>query len=242
MSKVLICSPIRDKEYCLKEYLDSIYKLDYPKEKIKIYFVENDSIDKTVKILEEFKDKHESEYRSIQIETLLELDEKKADFKTHEWKPEDLLRLGKLRDRCLNQIEDEEFIFMIDADVILQPETLKRLIGLNLPVVTTLFYSKWKLEEAYPNIGYVKEENPWNVISPPDAYIQFKWPTFKVDVLMAVWLMKTEVIKKYNLSFCQDMETDKEVRMEFKVFCKKCRDVGVEQFCDMVYPARHIEV
>ena len=51
MDDIMIGCPVRDREWILPKYLDSIYALSYPKENICLCFIVNDSTDNTLERL-----------------------------------------------------------------------------------------------------------------------------------------------------------------------------------------------
>jgi len=55
--KVTIIVPVYNAEKTIKECINSILEIDYPKEKLELIFVNNSSTDRTENILNEFKDK-----------------------------------------------------------------------------------------------------------------------------------------------------------------------------------------
>jgi glycosyltransferase involved in cell wall biosynthesis len=62
-----IAMPIWNRQYCIQQVLDSIINQTYPKEKIKLVFVDNFSSDGTFTILQKFAEKLKEEYLHIQI-------------------------------------------------------------------------------------------------------------------------------------------------------------------------------
>lgn len=234
--RVLITSCIRQKAYCLDKFLDGIYNLDYPKRLLSIYFLEGDSTDNSLEILTKWKDKHMDEYNSVIIDKV-DWDENRDKFKHHTWTPTHLTHLAHLRDRCLEHVGKNEYILMVDGDVKLHPETLKRLIAIQKPVTTTLLYSRWLGRDNLPNIGWV-DKNPYECYWYPKEFIE-KSPTFPVGVLMAVWLIKRDVIDR-GIRFYENDVENKE--MEFKVFSKRCRENNIQQWVDTMFPAKHVEV
>ena len=54
--KVLIACPVKDRDWILPNYLQSVLELDYPKELIDIYWIVNNSSDNSLLMLESFRD------------------------------------------------------------------------------------------------------------------------------------------------------------------------------------------
>lgn len=106
---VTIGMPVRDREEVLPRVLEAIVAMDYPKERIRFVFNENMSKDRTPEILEEFKDRCGGVYEDIRI--------------IH---GEGVL--GELRNQCIEEAEDTYAIVFIDSDVIVKPNTMRRLV------------------------------------------------------------------------------------------------------------------
>lgn len=53
---ILIVTPFRNEDYSIPHYLRALKEIDYPKDLIDLYWLENDSSDKTLSMLQEAKD------------------------------------------------------------------------------------------------------------------------------------------------------------------------------------------
>ena len=65
--KILIASFIKNMAFCFPQWRDAILAIDYPKELIKFVIVENDSVDATWDMLENFKKDYEQDYMGINL-------------------------------------------------------------------------------------------------------------------------------------------------------------------------------
>jgi len=70
LPKIFIGVPTRNHAWALPKYLDAVLDLDYPKDKINIYFLVNDSPDGTFEILETFREKYSSDYCNVENEEI----------------------------------------------------------------------------------------------------------------------------------------------------------------------------
>ena len=66
--RILIACPVHNREWILPYYLKYLHALDYDKNLIDIYWIVNNTTDKSKKLLERFKEEHGGAYRSITIE------------------------------------------------------------------------------------------------------------------------------------------------------------------------------
>lgn len=67
MNSILIISPFRNEEHSVPHYLKSLKALDYPPELIDVYWLENDSTDNTLVLLDEAK--NDFNFNSLTLES-----------------------------------------------------------------------------------------------------------------------------------------------------------------------------
>lgn len=60
--RIVICTPFCNEEHSIPLYMEGLLKIDYPKELIDLVWLENDSIDNTKKLLDDWFAKIKSEY------------------------------------------------------------------------------------------------------------------------------------------------------------------------------------
>jgi len=108
---VTIGTPVYNSAWSLPRVLDAILKLDYPRNLLRIVFVNNGSTDNSEELLLGFKSTHRSEYEGIII------------------RESSLPSIPVARNICLDSSEGTDFIFFIDADVVVPSQTLQKLIG-----------------------------------------------------------------------------------------------------------------
>lgn len=156
--KILIGCPISNRAWILNEYLECIYNLNYPKKDIILYWIVNNSIDDSFKILENFKRKHTIEYNKIIIEVFN--DPIKMPYKdtrdkyirrqyTYHW-------LALLRNKLLDKATEQECTFLLssDSDILLRQDTLNRLLSHNVPLISSLIYNGYEYIPANAGISY----------------------------------------------------------------------------------------
>jgi glycosyltransferase involved in cell wall biosynthesis len=108
---VTIGMPTYNREWSLPRVLESVMQLDYEKKRIRICFVDNDSTDGTMNIIEGFSRDHGSLYESVVIESQRS-------------------NIARARNIAFGRAEGSEYIFFLDSDILVPPDTIKRLVGL----------------------------------------------------------------------------------------------------------------
>jgi hypothetical protein len=208
---ILIGCPCRNRSWVISRYLEGIYSLNYPKNKLILYFLLNDSIDQTEVILKKFQQLHQHKYKLIQIDKIKNhapeykrLISKSPQFAEKYWESV-YLNIAKLRNKVIDKVIEtgSDYWFSIDSDIILNnPETLNILLQENKPVISCIINNDQiqnpylPIQKAACNIlnfdehGKVKHITGWEMNS-----------TFQVQITGAICLYKAEIFKNPNIRF-----------------------------------------
>jgi len=106
---ITICVPVHNNEWSLDLLLAHLVKIEYPKDHLRLVFVENGSTDRSYEVLQEFKKKHEEEYEGI---ILKKIEERGISLARN-------IALGY----------SIGFVLLLDADIIVRPDLLRVLLG-----------------------------------------------------------------------------------------------------------------
>lgn len=222
----IIC-PIRNREFVLSYFLDHIYKLNYPKDKISIIFCINDSIDASDQILRKFKKDNKNEYKDIKILTYnlkSPTDERIKGYRQNIFEP-----LSKVRNYLLSQTTSE-YIFSVDSDILVQIDTLKRLVKADKDIISAIIYNghvfspekPWR----YTNIMNKNANGQYIHFSRRHRTVEYKNNCIvEVDMTGAVYLMTAEVAHKIKYAFHPNGE-------DF-AFCQDAQDKGFSIFSNI---------
>lgn len=107
---ITIGIPVYNSAWSLPKVLDSVLTLDYPKELLRIVFVNNDSTDRSEEIVKTFASNHQKEFESITVRECNGI-------------------ISVARNVCLECSAGTDFVFFIDADVVVPSETLRKLLS-----------------------------------------------------------------------------------------------------------------
>lgn len=162
MKNILIGIPIKNGEVFIDNLLEQINKLSYPKQCISICFVENDSDDNTWEYLN--KQLHTKlSYNQYKKISLLKLDLgfklKHEDRHKFEYSKNRIKNLVVLRNFIVNNfLEDNEYLWWVDADVELLPEnSIEYLSSFNKDILMPYYYTDWW--ECYDCASYAYVNN-----------------------------------------------------------------------------------
>ncbi len=108
---VTIGMPTFNREWSLPRVLASLYEFDYDKKKIRICFVDNESTDATMKIIERFRAEHGKEYESVVVVVARS-------------------GISKARNIAFEKASGTDYVFFLDSDILAKPDTIKRLLAI----------------------------------------------------------------------------------------------------------------
>lgn len=226
--KILLCSPVHEKENIFKLHLESVRNLEIPKnvELTKFYFLHN---------CEDLKQhiNGEREYHSIFNNDI----KYNKDEITHHWKENNFNAVISMKNLFLDFFikKDFDYIFFIDSDICLHPKSLTSLLNANKDMISNIFWTKWTPEqEEQPNVWefdhYLFLEHTMEELKKPQYY--------RCGMTGACTLIKRDVIASgvnwkpiYNVSFSQ---------WEDRAFCIRVAVNGFEIWTDTHYPAYHL--
>ncbi|MGV6936015.1 glycosyltransferase [Paenibacillus sp. CMM36] len=234
---VTIAAPIRNRAWILPSYLRRIIDINYPKTKIELLFVINDSEDISLDILNSFKKENKHAFKSIRIDVY----NRKAPVDKRDLNIRNNFiydHLSKLRNYIMSKIKTDYLMF-IDTDILVQPDIINNLLKHKQDIVSSLIWNGYITRPdkpyLYPNImkknnhGYfehIVNNQVKNAPSLPSSSL------IEVDLTGAVILLSRKVYKSAKYGFHPQGED--------AYFCKMAQDKGFELFCDLSVFSNHI--
>jgi cellulose synthase/poly-beta-1,6-N-acetylglucosamine synthase-like glycosyltransferase len=250
--KVLIACPVKDRDWILPNYLQSVLELDYPKELIDIYWIVNNSSDNSLLMLESFRDQFVDSYNSITIAVLndktIPNDTRTQEIRrqhTYDW-------LAKLRNMMLDKCValDCDYLLSSDCDILLNAGTIQRLMSHDQHCVSALVYNGYLHRPKGVGPNYSPIENAhlypnclvWNEDEKIYKHIRSRRTSnpelntyghlLVVHFTGACILISKELASKARYSYFN--------RGEDEPFCRMAREKGYNVFCDVSLLNAHI--
>lgn len=247
MRNVVIGSPVKQKAVILEQFLHSLDKLDADGLTIKYMFVDDN--DTASSLLCDFAARH--------ADTVIIRGDNPEDYHcdedTHCWQESLIWKVAAYKDRIIEYAlqAGAEYLFLVDSDLYLHPQTIKHLIELKKDIVSEVFWTKWSQQlTPLPQVwvgdqyrlfamerGELVSEKEQMIRT--QAFIeQLKTPgVYKVGGLGACTLISRYALEKgvnfkelYNLGFIG----------EDRHFCVRAAALGLELYADTCYPPYHI--
>ncbi|MGE5583957.1 MAG: glycosyltransferase family 2 protein [Bacillota bacterium] len=250
--RVLVGSPVKQKPAILGEFLRSLVEMDTEGLFVDYIFIDDNDVPASSSQLAKFCPKggtvivwsaEESETQEPYV----------CDDKTHWWNYNLVWRVATHKNRIIDLARSGhyDFLFLLDSDLVLHPDTLHHLVGCRKPIVSEVFWTKWDpATEPLPQVWlrdvYTLFENaPWERLTQEGAqqrareFLQrLRVPgLYEVGGLGACTLIAREALDAGvsfseipNLSFWG----------EDRHFCIRAAALGLKLFVDTCYPAYHI--
>ena len=242
---IYIGSPVRNahgedetKAWILPEYLDGILRLDYPKDRITLSFLVNDCVDNSLDLLLNLRNAYKDQYRKIIVNSV--------DFKVLNYIRTGGARVGydhlaMIRNLWLDSLSDEDYIFSVDTDIVMLPNTLSTLLSHNLDMCAALIsnlFGNFSICNIL-NLHTVqkKTHNPSEPVRDfvVAAHVQDipQSEVIEIDVTGAVALMHRKIIDA-GVRFSDDKQG------EDIAFCTAVKEAGFKIHCDTGHRLFHV--
>ena len=153
--------------------------------------------------------------------------EKSAD--DHIWTHDNLGKMPKLRNACIQRALDGgyDYLFSVDTDLVLHPETLRALLEADRDIVSEIFWTKhWCNAWLYDQASGMPEE--WKA---PGLY--------RVGMTGACTLIRRRVFEA-GVNFAPIPNIYKALWGEDRFFCVRAACHGFELWVDTHWPAEHL--
>lgn len=206
--KVFIGTCVHNKQWVIRQYIENLEALEYPKELISLVMYINDSVDGTREILldEMFRLKKLHNYGRLEVyeENFGFVDDRLNDIRRgtktlYGCGNNDFSHFALVRNNHKKLIQDEDYFFSVDCDVLVQPKSLKMLLEDNKDFVA-LPVNNQQNRNDYPIAEWPKAN--YNIAIKTDrgldVWKNFPWnKVFECDITGACVLMKAEIAKKF---------------------------------------------
>lgn len=245
--KILIGSPIYQKPIILELFLHCLSRLQLADYEVHYHFIDDNRDAQSRHILHTFQQNN----RNVLIESARE--EAEDPYHGHNWSQKKIWKVAGFKNRIIEHARCEvfDYLFLVDSDLLLYPQTISCLIDARKEIVSEVFWTKW-VETS------VQQPQVWLT----DDYIQYKKEVgekvskeeervrtfaffdmlkkpgvYEVGGLGACTLIARSALEK-GVSFKQIKNLS--FWGEDRHFCVRASALGIDLFVDTHYPAFHI--
>ncbi|MGL5084952.1 MAG: glycosyltransferase, partial [Clostridium sp.] len=209
---------------------------------------DNDNVDSEI-LLHEFAKTNNVNFLSNNSQAC----EYHCDETSHRWSEDLINKVIDFKNRMIDYFlsTDNEYIFFIDSDLVLNKDTLTRLVSLNKDIVSNIFWTQWTPDSApMPQVWlqdnynfYIQDRcrnlTPEEVNTKSIEFLEMikKPGTYEVGGLGACTLINRDPLEAgVNFSFISNVSFFGEDRS----FCVRAAVLGYTLYVDTYYPAYHI--
>lgn len=250
MKKILIGAPVRQHPVILNLYLLSLQRLDTENLLVDYFFIDDNDNQESSKILEAFG---MNEHALVQKYSETATESYHKDEHTHYWTGSLIEKVADIKNQIIAKALNGgyDYLFLIDSDLILHKNTLKRLIETDQEIISEIFWTKWtpdanELPQVWLRDHYTLFQQRFGEFLTPeetnrrtDEFLEMlRVPgVYEVGGLGALTLIKREVLEAgvhfgaiKNVSFWG----------EDRHFCIRAVSHGFNLHVDTHYPALHL--
>lgn len=264
--RVLIASPVRQRAVILREFLESLERLDLTNLEVDLAFIDDRNDHdllhrfaqgkRTVRILPSGILSGKPYVHPNPDDSCIDGnpdDPYIRDDRTHHWLENLIWKVAAYKDYLIHLALDEgyDYLFLVDSDLYLHPQTLRHLISLGKDIVSEVYWTRWEpqlipLPQVWAGDQYrLYHSQRDETLSEEEAakrsgefLAMLTQPgTYKVGGLGACTLISLEALKLgvsfqeiYNLGFSG----------EDRHFCIRAAALGLELYADTHYPPLHL--
>jgi hypothetical protein len=231
MKKILLFSSICKSKAILEIALNSYIKLQKDDFEIDFLFYDDNKEESSSTFLKEFCELH------VNCAIMPKLQTDESDYENHNWNASRIDRIIIIKNCAVQYVFENnyDYLFLVDADLVLHPDTLIHLVKQKQHFIFTIFWTLF-FNELY------HKPNAWDFHSwaykGSDTLLKLSEEgTYVVGGGGACTLLTDEILKK-GLTF--DRLPSLNYQGEDRHFCTRAQALGYDVMVDTVYPAYHI--
>ena len=143
--KLLIGSPIKQKTSILEVFLENLVKMDLAGLEVSYFFIDDNIEESSSELLKKFQKANKNVILKNYLDFGYEPGLNYQNQDTHSWKKSLIERITTFKDAIIKYAQNNSFdyLFFVDSDIIMNPQTIKHLIKQNVDIVSEVFWTSW---------------------------------------------------------------------------------------------------
>ncbi|WP_238650649.1 glycosyltransferase [Paenibacillus piscarius] len=248
-TRVLLGSPVHQKPAILEQFLNALTCLNLESIELDFYLIDDNKDEAASLLLRQFAESG----RSVFLQASGYNDDYIRDENTHIWHSNLVWKVAGFKNLMIRRAEafGYDYLFLIDSDLILQPDTLRHLIGTGKDIISEIFWTQWQPDTLLqPQVWMHDEYNQWEILpgeQPSPEEIRRRFLAFlmklqqpgiyEVGGLGACTLISSRAIAS-GISY--DRVRNISYWGEDRHFCIRAAALGIPLFVDTHFPALHL--
>ncbi|MBQ4870385.1 glycosyltransferase family 2 protein [Priestia megaterium] len=247
--RILVASPVHQKREILSLFLESLKHLNKEEMIVDFYFIDdNENVDSSCLLIQ-----FQEYIQSVIVEKSDYQDVYSRDGQTHYWNEHLVWKVADFKNSIIQYAKKKnyDYLFLVDSDLLLFPETLSHLVQQEKDIISEVFWTKWQPDSMeQPQVWLYDEytqydKQPGENLSTEQINARYQEfitkmrnpGVYEVGGLGACTLISQNALKKGvnfnkipNLTFWG----------EDRHFCIRAAAMGLSLYVDTHYPAHHI--
>ncbi|GGE32341.1 glycosyltransferase [Psychroflexus planctonicus] len=231
MKKILLFSPLCKPKDVLEVTLPSYLNLESEGFTYDILLYNDNNIEDSKKYTDNFISQHDN------VSLLPNIFNENSAYQKHNWNISLIDRISAIKNKAIEYAlkNNYDYIFLVDADLVLNPNTLMSLVNAQKHFIFEIFWT------MFTNAHYYKP-NAWDyhswVYDSPESIIKLKEPgVYEVGAGGACTLVSRELLERgLNFNRLSNMRFPGEDRH----FCTRVQALNEKVYIDTHFPAFHI--
>ncbi|OME94851.1 MULTISPECIES: glycosyltransferase [Paenibacillus] len=247
--RILIGSPIHQKPAILKEFLVSLHCLRQDDVEFGYLFIDDNQDKQASDMLRDFA----KVMAPVTVLASGQGDEYCRDENTHFWNEHLIWKVAEFKNTMIRHAIDEQydFLFLVDSDLLLHPETVEQLVASGRDIVSEVFWTSWQPDSApQPQVWLRDEYTQWEQQRGEDLskeeiavrYDQFITQLKVPGVYEVGGLGACTLISRHAMVAGVNFKPIKNLSFwgEDRHFCVRAAAIGFPLYVDTFFPAYHI--
>lgn len=235
--RILLGSPVKQSKSILAEFLESLARLDISGLGLDFAFIDdNNDHDLLFSWAKDNRNVRVLAGDKLFSDTLGANQEYLCDEHSHHWKQDLIRKVAAYKDYLIELAvaEGYDYLFLVDSDLYLHPQTLKQLLSVRKDIVAEVFWTKWEphldpLPQVWAGDQYHLNPEFLHMLSQPGTY--------PVGGLGACTLISRHALL---LGVCFKDIPNLSLVGEDRHFCVRAAVLGLELYADTHFPPYHI--
>ncbi len=250
--RILVGSPVCQKPEILKQFLESLKRLDRESYTLDYFFIDDNKSQDSKKVLALFAPR-DGEKVIIQTADEAQNNSYLCNESTHYWNESLVWKVAFFKDTIIQHAKDQnyDYLFFVDSDIVLHPKTVNQLIQAKKDIISNIFWTKWAPDlPDLPQVWLLDQYTLYHhdigeqlsqeeIVKRQSAFLaQLRIPgVYEVGGLGACTLINHKAIHT-GISFRRIPNIT--LWGEDRHFCVRAQALGLSLHVDTHYPAYHI--
>lgn len=247
--RVLIGSPIHQKPEILTEFISSLLRLKQERVELGYMFIDDNEDAQSSGILQHMMTITDG----VIIERTGRQDTYVRNEVTHYWNEHLIWKVAEYKNRIIQHAikQQYDFLFLVDSDLVLHPDTVDHLVQANKDIISGIFWTQWSPNAAeQPQVWLYDQYDQWEKqrgeqLSAEEIlnrYHQFINKMRVPGIYEVGGLGACTLISRFALTSGVNFKPISNLSFwgEDRHFCIRAAALGFQLYVDTHYPALHL--